>query len=457
MTLLFNFGLMSLLIVAAHLIRSRVKWLQDYSVPSAMLAGGAAFLAGPNLLAWLPFHEPQELATYPGLMVVVLFATLFLGHRPCTVTLRRAVHQVGDTFFYSLATEFGQYGLALLLGLFVLAPLFPELNPAFALMLPAGFAGGPGTATATAEGLKPYGWNDVLSVGLTFATAGLLSGVVGGMVLINLGARLGWTRLVRSAGELPDGVRVGFLNDKDQTSLGRETVSPLALDPLAWHVALVLAAVMLGTAGRETLKLLWPMYEVPTFALAMLSGALLQFGLNGLGFGRYVDRQVMTRIGSTASDYLVAFGIAAIQPTVVRMYAVPLLLMIAFGILYSAAVLWFAGRRTFRNFWFERSLFTFGWNTGVVGTGVALLRVVDPRLRSGTLEDYGLAYLFIASLEVSLIVFLPPLVGAGHVLVPALVLTGAAIVCLALSAQFVGWFTPSPTEPRDGEGIVNRE
>ena len=73
--------------------------------------------------------------------------------------------------------------------------------------------------------------------------------------------------------------------------------------------------------------------------------------------------------------------------------------MIAFGIVYSGAVLWFAGRRSFRNFWFERSLFTFGWNTGVVGTGVALLRVVDPRLRSGTLEDYGLAYLFIATLE----------------------------------------------------------
>ena len=76
--------------------------------------------------------------------------------------------------------------------------------------------------------MKPYGWNDVLSVVATFATAGLLSGIVGGMVFINLGARLGWTRLVASANELPEGLRVGFLPDEEQTSLGRETVSPLA-------------------------------------------------------------------------------------------------------------------------------------------------------------------------------------------------------------------------------------
>ena len=46
---------------------------------------------------------------------------------------------MGDTFFYNLATELGQFGAALLFGLVVLAPLFPDLNDGFALMLPAGF------------------------------------------------------------------------------------------------------------------------------------------------------------------------------------------------------------------------------------------------------------------------------------------------------------------------------
>jgi ESS family glutamate:Na+ symporter len=416
-----------------------------------MLAGGAAFVAGPNVCDWLPFGSPRELASYPSMLVVILFATLFLGFRPRTVRLGQAIQRVGDTFFYSLATEFGQYGLALLVGLFVLAPLYPGLNPAFALMLPAGFAGGPGTATATAEGLKPYGWNEALTVGLTFATAGMLSGLLGGIMLINVATRRGWTRLVRSPRELPHGLQSGFPPPEEPLSLGRETVSPLALDPLAWHVALAMAAVMLGYSAQGRLKALWPAYEVPAFVLAMLSGALAQLVLNWLGHGRAVDRRVMTRIGSTAADYLTAFGIAGVQPLVVRAYAVPLAFLIAFGVVYSIAVLWFIGRRAYHNFWFERGLFTYGWNTGVIGTGVVLLRVIDPRMQSGTLEDYGLAALLIAVGEVSLTVFLPPLVGAGHVFVPAVVLVGAAVGFMVLSARLVGWFTPSATAPRQGE------
>jgi ESS family glutamate:Na+ symporter len=416
-----------------------------------MLAGGVAFVAGPNVCDLLPFGSPRELASYPSMLVVILFATLFLGFRPRTVPLAREIQRVGDTFFYSLATEFGQYGLALLIGVFVLAPLYPGLNPAFALMLPAGFAGGPGTATATAEGLKTYGWDEALPVGLTFATAGLLSGLLGGIMLINVATRRGWTRLVRSPRELPRGLQSGFPPAEEQSSVGRETVNPLALDPLAWHVALAMAAVMLGYLAQGRLKALWPAYEVPAFVLAMLSGALAQLVLNWLGHGKAVDRRLMTRIGSTAADYLTAFGIAGIHPLVVRAYAVPLAVLIVFGVFYSIAVLWFIGRRAYHNFWFERGLFTYGWNTGVVGTGVVLLRVVDPRMQSGTLEDYGLAYLLIAVLEISLTVFLPPLVGAGHVLVPAVVLVGAAVGFMVVSARLVGWFTSSASAPREGE------
>src|SRR5262245_28854086 len=145
----------------------------------------------------------------------------------------------------------------------------------------------------------------------------------------------------------------------------------------------------------------------------MLAGALLQKLLNFIGLGTYVDRRVMVRIGSAASDYLIAFGIASIQPTTVRDYALPLTVMCLFGIIYSMAILWFVGRKLFHNFWFERSLFVYGWNTGVVGTSITLLRIVDPKLQSRTLEDYGVAYVGLAPLEIVLIVALPVLVADG--------------------------------------------
>jgi ESS family glutamate:Na+ symporter len=459
--MILDFGLMSALLIIAHLLRSRVRLLQALYLPSAMIAGLLGFVGGRQLLNVLPFRQTEPgaaMAQYPSVLVVVLFATLFLGARPRRSSLRATVANVGDTFFYNLATEFGQYGAALLFGLLVLAPLFPGLNEGFALMLPAGFAGGHGTVTAVGGVLEQQGWDEALSVGFTLATAGLLAGNLGGLALIFVATRRGWTRLVRSAHELPESVRRGFVPEGERPALGHETVTPLALDPLAWHLALVLSACALAQAVYAGAQALFPgPYQVPLFALSAPAGACLQKALDLLGLGRYVDRHTVVRIGSAVSDYLIAFGIASIKITVLTDYAVPLAVMGAFGVVFSVAALWFVGRRVYHNFWFERSLFVYGWNTGVIATSVTLLRVVDPRLRTHTLEDYGLAYVFIAGLEIALLVVLPPLVAAGVILVPALVLLLAAAACVVLSGRAVGWFPASPRALRQGELEVTDE
>jgi ESS family glutamate:Na+ symporter len=457
--MVLDFGLMSVLLVASHLVRSRVRLLQYLYLPSAMIAGLLAFVGGRQVLDVIPFQAAEggesAMVRYPSVLVVLLFATLFMGARTSRASLQETVQNVGDTFFYNLATEFGQYGAALLFGLVVLAPLFPGLNDGFAMMLPAGFAGGHGTATAMGGVLARNGWDEALSVGFTLATAGLLAGNLGGMALVLLATRRGWTRLVQTAHELPEDIRRGFVAPGKRAPLGEETVSPLALDPLAWHLALVLTAYALAHGVNAALKFLIPgNYEVPLFALSMPAGAGLQKGLDLLGLGRHVDRRVIIRIGSAVSDYLIAFGIASIRLEVITANAVPLAILAVFGVVYSVAVLWLIGRRIYHNFWFERSLFVYGWNTGVIATSVTLLRVVDPRLRTKTLEDYGLAYVFISGIEIILMVALPVLVASGIILVPALVLLAAAGVCVFLSSKVVGWFTPSAQALRAGEQDV---
>src|SRR5690606_37101243 len=108
----------------------------------------------------------------------------------------------------------------------------------------------------------------------------------------------------------------------------------------------------------------------------VLTGALLQRCLNVAGTGEYVDRRVITRIGSTASDYLIACGIASIKIFKIADFWMPLLFLSLVGIAYSVAMLWFVGQKIYRNFWFDRIVFTYGWNTRVVASGYTLLRVV---------------------------------------------------------------------------------
>src|SRR5262249_49183240 len=159
--------------------------------------------------------------------------------------------------------------------------------------------------------LSRAAWLDeATSIGYTFATLGLLAGLFGGMALINLGARLGWTGLVHSPEEPGHAAeadeRSGFLPEP-QPSLVRHTTSAMAVDPLTWHIALVLV----GFAGAHGVNHLWQnwgpgVFSLPLFAASMLIGGALQKVLDGLGVGTYVDRQFMSRIGSCAADYLVA-------------------------------------------------------------------------------------------------------------------------------------------------------
>ena len=74
--------------------------------------------------------------------------------------------------------------------------------------------------------------------------------------------------------------------------------------------------------------------------------------------------------------------------------------------------------------WFEKAIFTWGWFTGTMAMGIALLRVADPKMRSRCLDNYALAYLFIAPVEISLITFAPVAFLNGY----GLVFTG---ICLA--------------------------
>lgn len=452
-----DFGIISTLILIAHLLRNRIKLLQNTYIPSAIIAGLLGLICGQQFLDIIPFSVSasgtQNIGTYPSFLVVLLFSTLFLGKRSKKMSVKKTIEHAGDTFFFNLSSIFGQYGFSLLFGLVFLYPVFSYLPEGFALLLPAGFVGGHGTATAIGTVLESYGVGGALSLAYASATVGILVGVLGGMVLINLGTRLGWTRLVQTVSEMPISMKSGFVPEEEQQSMGKETISPIALDPLTWHIAVVFVTAVLAYRIAGFLDTILGV-SVPVFCVALLTGALLQKTMNLMKIGRYIDRHVIHRIGSMVTDYLVAFGVASISVNVVFNYALPLALMFAFGTIFTLILMWYVGRRMCRNFWFERSMLMFGWNTGSVAMSMVLVRVLDPDMASGVLEDFGISYFGIAFVEIAIISALPHLVMKGITIAPMLVLIGAFFVCILLSRAIVGWFSKSPTVLREGEAEI---
>ena len=451
-----DFALISALLVVAHLLRTWVRFFQTIFLPTPILAGLIGLAAGPEGLDLVPFARDEAgapvMMQYPGELVVLLFATLFMGSRASGPRFKKMIRDAGDTFFYNLSAWIGQFGLALLFAGAVLLPLFREVGGPFALMLPAGFVGGHGTAAAVGSILAEQGYGNAMAIGYTFATIGLLAAVLGGVVAINLATRSGWTRLVATPRELPADLRRGLIDPRDARSVVKETVSPLALDTLSWHLGLVLLAYGAAHAASWALRSAGGHFtSLPMFALAVICGALIQKLLDGLGVGVHVDRATMGRLGSSISDFLVAFGVASIPLTIVADYAAPILVMSAFGFVHAGLITWWVARRTFHNYWFERGLFTFGYATGVVAMGIALLRVVDPKRKSNTLDDYGLAYLPIAVVEIVVLSTLPLWVARGAVWLPGLLLTAVAAALLVASWKTIGLFPADPVVRRVGE------
>jgi ESS family glutamate:Na+ symporter len=440
---------MSILLFLSQFLRAKVKLIQKLFLPSSLIAGFLGLFLGKQFLNIIPFTG--VISSYPYLLVVFLFSSLFIGSTQKN-SIKQIMDEVGDTFLINSAVYFGQYALALLLGGAFLLTMFPEMPQAFALLMPGGFIGGHGAAAAFGGAFKELiGWEEALPIGQTFATIGLLVGTIGGIIVINIGTRTKSTRFIKTMNELPESMQTGLVPENEQESMGKNTVSPMSLDPLTWHLVLVLIATCGGYYLTNYLQKLLPSLSIPMFSVAMLCGVALQFVLKALKLTQYVDKAVITRIGSGATDYLVAFGIASIKISVIIKYWVPILVFSLLGVLFVVLYLYFVSRKMFRNFWFERGIFIFGWSTGVIAIGVTLLRIVDPEFKSKALEDYGMAYVFMSFIEIGLIALLPSLVVNGLGFIAGWVCLVIFIALLLITKQRYGIFKGKGCDLRPGE------
>lgn len=451
-SLLVDVCIMSALLLVAKALRSKIRWFQNHYIPASVIAGFIGLLLGHQFAGI--FQWSSQASSYPYLLICIMFAGIFLGRRKSNGALS-ALKGVGDTFFINTASEILCFALALVLGGAIVATFFTDVFTEICLLLPAGFAGGHGYAAAIGGALNDLlGRDDAVYIGQTFATIGLLVGLLGGIAVINFAASRGATRFVKEASALPEECRLGLVPQEKRVSMGDETVSPMSMDPLAWHMCLILTATGIGYLAQQFLDRIFPDLGFPLMCLTMLAGLLLQKGLDITHYSEYIDKRVIDRIGGCITDYLVAFGVATIKVSVVAEYWQPLLILCVIGVIWPLVIVFVVGKGLFHNFWFERSIFIFGYLTGIVAVGITLLRNVDPEMKSGTLSDFGLAYTVQSVIEVFLVATIP--VAAVHFgCVPlGVVLLAVGTLMLVMCRVVYGWHGGPMSELRPGEAEI---
>ena len=406
-TIVVDLGIISALMLLGKLIRVKVKGIQRFLIPPAVLAGIMGLILGPEVLGWLPLSG--SLGTYAGILIAFVFAAL-----PFTSTSKaREVAKVKRMWGYSQGGMLLQWGFGGLLGILVLGKIWP-LHDSFGITMPAGFCGGHGSAAALGEAFSNFGQDEVLTLAMTSATVGIICSIVLGLIFLRIGTKRGCSACLTEAEKLPEELRTGLVNPENRKSIGEGMFSTISISTLTFNLSVIALVVLGGYLISKGVTSLAPSLELPVFSCAYIVGMLVKLVCDRTKVSERICPETSSSLSGAFTDYLVAFGIASIKISVVTQYLVPMVILFACGLAFTSCYIFFAAKHIFKEYWFEKAMFSWGWFTGTMAMGMALLRIADPDSRSHCVDHYGIAYIFIAPVEIALITFAPMIFCSGY-------------------------------------------
>ena len=431
-TLFVDIGIVSALLLIGKLMRVRIKLVQKLFIPPSLLAGFIGLALGPHGFDFLPLST--QTGTYAGILIAFIFGALPLTSQKVQGKNRG----IANMWAYSQGGLLLQWAFGGFLGLLILNQLWP-LSPGFGITMPSGFCGGHGTAGAIGQAFGQLGHDEILTLAMTAATAGIVASVILGLIFVKWGASKKHTAFLADYNDLPAELQTGLLPQDKRESMGESTCSSISIDSLTFNLSLVCLIAFCGYGISKLAAHFMPGFELPVFSCAFVAGILLKKVFDRTRVTEYICPMTVNHISGALTDFLVAFGIASIKLSVVLEYIVPLAILLLSGLAVTLIYVFVMARKLMKECWFEKALFTWGWFTGTMAMGIALLRVVDPKMRSRCLDDYALAYLFIAPVEICLITFAPVAFVNGY----GLLFSGlclAAFLGIMGVAYFKKWF-----------------
>ncbi len=392
------FIFLSVLLVLGKLLRTLIPALQLLYLPSSVIGGILGLILVNAFPSMVPTTWLSGIKQMPSFLINIVFAGLFLG---ASIPAVKKLWQLAlPQFCYGQLQAWGQYVIGITLVILLLTPLF-EVPSAFGNLLEIGFEGGHGTVGGMAASMTEFGWSEGIALGYTVATIGMISGVVLGIALINWARRCG--HLSCQSRQIDKRSRMGIYPQDSQPTAGRQTVIADSIDSLAWHLALLGLAILLGWLILKGLTemeigvrslLSWETSFIffkafPLFPLCMIGGLILQKIAERSAWAKLIDHGQMQRLTGASLDFLVVAAICTIQLEVITSNWAPLLILILVGIAWSVFMLLWMAPRLFKHDWFERGIAEFGQSMGVTATGLLLLRTVDPENKTSAPAAFG--------------------------------------------------------------------
>lgn len=406
--LLQALSLLSVLLLVGTFLRAKVKLFQSLYLPASVIGGFIGMIISPEILGRFSNYSISEewIKTYsllPGILSVPIFAAIPLGMFLNENKNIKSMYPSKVLICFGLfqCASMSQSAIGYATNMFF-SKINPQLNMyrTFGYELSAGFAGGHGLAAATGKLLEGFGipqWEIAQGVALTTATIGLIGGIVFGIIFINLAVRKNKTKIIKRINDNADkSVEVGYNKDiNKQNSLGRETFLSSSIETITFHLAIIftvcgIAYIVLNFVKKMNIA---GLNVLPVWTYSMIIMFALNFIIKKLNLVWMVDAKVKAKIMGTLSDFAIVSAMTSLPIKAIMNYIAPITVMCILGFIITYLLVFPLNSFFFKeDYSFERAIISWGTLTGVLITGMTLLKICDPEYKSPALSEFSLGF-----------------------------------------------------------------
>ncbi len=201
-------------------------------------------------------------------------------------------------------------------------------------------------------------------------------------------------KIAKYSGKLNESVEKGYFQPEEQREpMGKVTTHTGSIETLAFHFAVIGICYIVAIGISKAIAFIpvfGPTFSNMMFFCGMLAAYLVKFIMKKLNCYFLINGSLQGKITGWTSDFLVVAAFMAVKLEVVGDWMIPIIIeSVVITVITVVACVYFGTRIGGEND-FERTLGLYGTATGTTPSGLALVRMVDPRLQTSTAVELGM-------------------------------------------------------------------
>ena len=458
---LWNFmlqmGVIASILIFANMLRRKIPFFRKALLPTAVIAGFLALAIRVSGLVRLDTAF-LEMITYHTIAIGFIALSLIIPKKEKNYSKLLTGSKSGALIVGGYLVQ-GTLGLLVSIGLAY--TIRPDMFKAAGILLALGFGQGPGQANNVGLTYESMGFAGGQSFGLSIAAMGFLVACTFGVIYLNILRRSGALTRINDRAVTDENFTVEDFQNENEIPVA-ESVDKFSLQ-IAFVFMVYLATWMLASGLTRMLRATgseFAMSLIPIiWGFNFIFGALLAVALRGIiRLGRnlgWVNRQyqnnyLLARISGFAFDLMIVCGICTIDFQKLAGLWLPFILMCTLGTFGTLIYHKIMCKKLYPDYYYEAFMSMFGMQTGVISSGILLLREIDPKFETPAATNLVLGSSFAIGFGIPMLV----LIGlAPRSDLSALITLGCCIVyffLLLLYMLAVKGRKPKTAEPASG-------